>query len=172
MKLRIIIVAIALFTTCSAQAQSTVPPTDTLYITGKIKNPVVFTLADLSKLPQSPVKDQTMYNHKGEIKETLTGIKGIPIKTLLASAEYIHDNPKVLNGFYFVFTASDGYKIVFSWNEIYNTEVGNNVFLITEMNGKKLNELEKRLFFVSTGDLKNGRRSMRGLKKIEVRQVE
>ena len=73
---------------------------------------------------------------------------------------------------YFVFKASDGYKVVFSWNEIYNTDSGNNFFIVTELEGKKLKELEQRIMFISTADLKTGRRYIKGLEKIEVRQVE
>ena len=60
--------------------------------------------------------------------------------------------------FYFVFIASDGYRVVFSWNEIYNTETGNNFFIVTEMEGKKLYDVDQRIIFISTADLKTGRR--------------
>ena len=74
--------------------------------------------------------------------------------------------------FYFVFIASDGYRVVFSWNEIYNTETGNNFFIVTEMEGKKLYDVDQRIIFISTADLKTGRRYIKGLEKIEVRQLE
>ena len=66
--------------------------------------------------------------------------------------------------------ASDGYKVVFSWNKIYNT--GNNFFIVTELEGKKLRELDQRIVFISTADLKTGRRYINGLTKIEVKRVE
>jgi hypothetical protein len=91
---------------------------------------------------------------------------------LLASILYVYDKPKFLNEFFFVFIASDGYRVIFSWNEIYNTETGNNFFIVTEMEGKKLKYLGQRILFISTGDLKTGRRYIKGLEKIEVRQLE
>lgn len=172
MKIRIQILIITLLTNYSLIAQRIIPPTDSLIVTGKITNPTTFTLADLDTFPRTVIKDQIIYNQKGEIKDTVTGMSGISLKSLLASIQYIYDKPKFLNEFYFVFIASDGYKVVFSWNEIYNTETGNNSFIVTEMGGKKLKELDQRILFISTADLKTGRRYIKGLEKIDVKQVE
>jgi len=172
MKIRILILTISILTNFSVKGQRTIPPTDSLQVTGKIKNPTVFTLADLDTFPKTAIKDQIIYNHNGEVKDTLTGMSGIPLKTLLASIQYVYDKPKFLNEFYFVFIASDGYRVVFSWNEIYNTETGNNFYIVTEMEGKRLNDLGQRILFISTGDLKTGRRYIKGLEKIEIRQLE
>ena len=172
MKIRILILTITILTNFSVSAQRTIPPTDSLQVTGKIKNPTVFTLADLDTFPKTAIKDQIIYNHNGEVKDTLTGMSGIPLKTLLASILYVYDKPKFLNEFYFVFIASDGYRVVFSWNEIYNTETGNNFFIVTEMEGQKLKDLGQRILFISTADLKTGRRYIKGLEKIDVRQLE
>ena len=172
MKIRILILTIFLLINLSVKAQRTIPPTDSLKVTGKIKNPTTFTLADLDTFSKTAIKDQIIYNHNGEVKDTLTGMRGFPLKNLLASMTYIYDKPRLLNEFYFIFIASDGYRVVFSWNEIYNTETGNNFFIVTEMEGKKLKDLEQRILFISTADLKTGRRYIKGLEKIEVRQLE
>jgi hypothetical protein len=47
MKIKILVLIIAILTNFSVSAQRTIPPTDSLQVTGKIKNPTVFTLADL-----------------------------------------------------------------------------------------------------------------------------
>ncbi|MBK7523014.1 MAG: hypothetical protein IPI53_02235 [Saprospiraceae bacterium] len=163
---------IAILTNFSVNGQRTILQTDSFLVTGKIKNPTTFTLADLDTFPSTDIKDQIIFNHNGEVKDTLTGMSGVPLKTLLASIIYVYDKPKFLNEFYFVFIASDGYRVVFSWNEIYNTETGNNFFIVTEMEGKKLYDVDQRIIFISTADLKTGRRYIKGLEKIEVRQLE
>lgn len=172
MKIKFLILTIAILTNLTVNAQRSIQPTDSLWVTGKIKNPTVFTLADLAIFPSTAIEDQIIYNHNGEVKDTLTGMSGIPLKTLLASILYVYDKPKFLNEFYFVFIASDGYRVVFSWNEIYNTETGNSFYLVTEMDGQKLNDLGQRILFISTADLKTGRRYIKGLEKIDVRQLE
>jgi hypothetical protein len=171
MKTSILLLTIAIVTNYRVNAQKTIPPTDTLFVTGKIQNPITFSLTDLDTFPKTAISDQIIYNHNGEIQDTLIAISGIPLKTLLTSVIYLYDKPKFLNEFYLAFIASDGYKVVISWNEIYNTETGNNFFIITEMEGMKLKDLEQRIMFISTADLKTGRRFIKGLKTIEVRQI-
>jgi len=40
--------------------------------------------------------------------------------------------PKEFSGIYIVLTASDGYKNVYSWNELFSTEVGKHIYIMTE----------------------------------------
>ncbi len=155
----------------SLHAQKNISPTDSLRIVGAIMNPTTFTLSDLESFAQSKIEDQIIYNHKGEIRDTLTNMSGIPIKTLLQSIHYNYNQPRELNEFYFIFTASDGYKVVFSWNEIYNTDLGNHYFIVTELKGKKLKDLKQRIVFISDADIKTGRRYIKGLQKIEVFRI-
>ena len=157
---------------CLAYGQHAVPPTDTLFIAGNIRKPLRFGLADLDTFPTLQIKDQVIYNHRGEVKDTITGMRGIALKTLLAPVEYVYEKPKELNGLYVVFRASDGYKVVLSWNEIYNTAAGDGFFIVTEMQGKKLKSMEQRIVFISAADLKAGRRYIKGLRSIEVKQAE
>ena len=77
-------------------------------------------------------------------------------------------SPKVLSEFYFKCIASDGYTVVYSWNELYNTETGNNSFLIAEKDGKKINEIDGSILMLCNTDFKTGRRYVKRLSKIEI----
>lgn len=156
----------------TVNAQRTITPSESLKIEGKIKAETTFTIADLEMFQKVDISDQKLYNHNGEAKGSLSNMKGVLLKTVLKGIEFVYDKPKELNEFYLVFVATDGYKVVFSWNEIYNTEAGNNFYIITEMDGKKLSEMDQRIAFISTADLKSGRRYIKALEKIEVRRVE
>ena len=153
-------------------AQRTVRPSETITIEGKIKNKKTFSAADLDMFPKVAIADQILYNHKGEVKNTVKNMKGVLLKTVLEKVEFDFEKPKELNEFYFVFVATDGYKVVFSWNEIYNTETGNNFYIVTEMEGKKIKEMDQRILFISTADLKSGRRYIKALEKIDVKRAE
>ncbi len=156
----------------SVYGQRTVTPSESLKIEGKIKAEKTFLLSELDTFPKVAIADQTLYNHKGEVKGLVKNMKGVLLKTVLERIAFDYDKPKELNAFYFVFVATDGYKVVFSWNEIYNTEAGNNFYIVTEMEGKKLKDMEQRILFISTADLKSGRRYIKALEKIEVKRVE
>jgi len=170
--MRIRILLICILANLAVFGQRKITSTDSFKIQGKIKSESIFTLKQLDSFPKQILKDQILYNHLGEIKDTVKNCKGVLLKTILSKVEYVFEKPKELNEFYFVFVASDNYKVVFSWNEIYNTEIGNNLFVITELNGKKLNDIEQRIILSSTSDLKTGRRYIKGLEKIEVKKVE
>jgi hypothetical protein len=171
MKIRNLIIFLFL-ASFSINAQRTVTPSEELKIEGRIKAEKTFSIAELDTFPKLTIADQTLYNHKGEVKSTVKNMKGVLLKIVLASIQFDYDKPKELNEFYFVFVATDGYKVVFSWNEIYNTEAGNNFFIVTEMDGKKMKDMEQRILFISTADLKSGRRYIKALQKIQVKRVE
>lgn len=171
MKLKTLFVILFLVTYVG-HAQRTVAPSETLKIEGKIKAEKTFSITELAALPKVAISDQTLYNHKGEVKSTVKNMKGVLLKTVLESIEFDYVKPKELNEFYFVFVATDGYKVVFSWNEIYNTQAGNSFYIVTEMEGKKIKDMEQRILFISTADLKSGRRYIKALEKIQVKRVE
>lgn len=170
--MRITFLIIALLINSASFAQKTIKTTDSLVITGKVKNPTTFTLADLDTFLKVPIKAPITYNQQGEPRDSLTGMRGIPLKSLLQSIKFDSDEKKYFNEFYFVFVASDEYRVVFSWNEIYTSEAGNNFFIVTEIDGKKLKDMEQRIYFISNADSKRGNRRIKGLKTIDVRQID
>ena len=153
-------------------AQRVVTPTDSIHIIGQVKEPIHFSLSDLDHFPKTNLPDQLIYNQKGEIKDTLTNLLGVPLKSILERVEIAVDKPKQLNEFYFVFIASDNYKVVFSWNEIFNTPVGDQGYFVTSLEGRTLPDIQDHILFISTGDKTAGRRVIRGLERIEVRRVD
>lgn len=163
---------VAFLLVSSVYAQRTIAPSQTVKIEGKVKAGRTFSIADLDAFPKVAIPDQTLHNQNGEVKNTVKNMKGVLLKTVLESIEFDYGKPKELNEFYFVFVATDDYKVVFSWNEIYNSEAGNNFYFVTEMDGKNIREMDQRILFISATDLKPGRRYIKALEKIEVRRIE
>ena len=153
-------------------AQRDVQPTENIVIDGKVKIKTTFSLASIDTFQTVTIDFLFINNHRGEIKDTLKNVKGVPLKSILNSTVFDYNKPKELNGFYFVLTASDGYKAVLSWNEVYHSESGSNLFIVTEINGDKNNNLSDRILLIATNDLKSGRKYIRGLNRIEVKQIE
>jgi hypothetical protein len=170
--MRIIIIAIALLISLITFGQRKINPTDTLKIFGKLKSELTFTTLDLDTFRSQTINDIILSNNHGETKKTLKGMKGFLLKDLFAKADFQTEKPRDLNEFYFVFIASDNYKAVFSWNEIFNTATGNNLYVITEQDGKRIKEMNERILVVSTTDFITGRRYIKGLKSIMVKRVD
>ena len=68
-------------------------------------------------------------------------------------------------------TASDGYKAVFSWNELFNSANGQGVIIIYQRDGLPLDEKAGQIALISTRDLATGPRFVKWIKEINVLKV-
>ncbi|MBS1681173.1 MAG: molybdopterin-binding protein [Bacteroidetes bacterium] len=151
--------------------QAQIKTTDYFTISGEVNSPVTISIPDLKKWKEVAIGDLTITNHLGAKRSESKGLKGILLKDILKTVEMKADNPKIMSEFYFIFIASDGYKVVYSWNELFNTTIGDSVYLITEKNGKTISEMDDSILVVSTKDFKTGRRNLKGLITIEIKRA-
>lgn len=98
--------------------------------------------------------------------------KGALLKDVLSKVEFKTDSPKLLSEFYLVFIANDGYKVVFSWNEIFNSNNRDQALILTELNGSDASELKENIMLVTPTDKATGRRYVKNLSKIIIQQVK
>ncbi|MDD2791999.1 MAG: molybdopterin-binding protein [Sediminibacterium sp.] len=152
-------------------AQKEARPTDIVEISGAIRQNVTFGYEDLLKFPVVPIKNLVIYNHQGEEKGTHKRMKGVLLKHVLANLVFDADNAKLLSEYYLTMQASDGYQVVFSWNELFNSPTGDQVYLVTEKDGKQLKQIPECILLICTSDFKTGRRNVKWLKKIIVGRV-
>jgi hypothetical protein len=131
-----------------------------------------FSLQDLDTMASVSLSDRTITNYLGESKGRVSGLRDIPLKHILDKSSFRFDKPKDLSAFYITCVATDGYKVVFSWNELFNSEAGNKVYLITEKEGKRMKDMIERILLISVSDLKSGRRYLKGLTAIMIRRVQ
>ena len=149
------------------QSQTTVAFT----VTGKVKSEKTFSVSQLQQFPAVSLKNiNTSCSPKKE--DIVKSVKGVLLKNILDSVAFQYEKPRMLNQYYFLFVAADGYKVVFSFNEIYNTEIGNNLYIVTEMDGKSMELMESRIMLLTTKDIRSGTRNMKWLSKIVVCSAE
>jgi len=149
-------------------AQKNIPVTEAVTVTGAVEGELTITIAQLSALPAKPIADVVITNHTGEFRSTAKALKGVLVKDVLGAVVIKSESPKVLSEFYFTFFASDDYKVVYSWNELFNSPTGDNCYFITEKEGKKLAEMPERLLVLTPSDFRTGRRNIKGLSRIVV----
>jgi len=166
------ITASLLFLAFTGISQREIKPTQSFRIWGEVANEVIIDLTKLDSFNVVEIPDLVIKNNEGEIKKTASGLKGILLKDLLAQVKYRYEKPRELNEFYLVLIASDGYRVVYSWNELYNTEIGNQIYLVVEKDGISITEMEERMLIVSAADTNIGRRYIKGVEQIEVRRVK
>jgi hypothetical protein len=157
----------------SAHAQeNVVPPTSGFTVKGIVTNELTISISDLEKDKQEELHDVLIRNQKGEQKRIAKSMKRILLKTILQRAGIHAEKPKEYSGIYIVLIASDGYKNVYSWPELFNTEIGNHIYIVTSEDDKPMDQLPGRIQVMSLGDYHSGNRNLRGLAKIEVRKLE
>jgi len=77
-----------------------------------------------------------------------------------------------LSEFYFIFVGSDGYKVVYYLNEIFNADVGKAVLIVMEHDGKTIDISDGSILTICKSDLATGRRHVKYLSKILIKRVE
>src|SRR6185295_9032320 len=127
--------------TLALSAQKNIETTDRISLEGKVKTKLSFSLKDLEAFPAKHIDSIVVYNHLLEPRKTILNIKGVLLKDLIDKAGIDNDNAKLLSEFYITCIASDNYKVVYSWNEIFNTPNGESTIIITEADGKKAEHL-------------------------------
>ena len=154
-----------------AFCQKELKSTQSFAITGEVKSPSTVQASDLKKWSIQPIGDVVITNHLGEKKSEAKALKGVLLKDVLQNVEINAESPKVLSEYYIVCKSNDGYTVVYSWNELFNSPTGNSAYLVTERDGKPLTEMNDAILMISTGDFKTGRRHVKALTSIEVKRA-
>jgi hypothetical protein len=152
--------------------QEKVNTTNQFTIEGKIKTQFSLSQKDISAFTSHSIDSVIIYNHLMQPRKTIKKIKGVLLKDILDKAAIDVSSSKLLSELYITCIASDNYKVVFSWNEIFNSAIGDQVIIITESNGQKGDQMEDRIALLSPSDRATGRRYIKGLQKIVVEQVK
>jgi hypothetical protein len=165
------LILLLILTTTSAVAQQKIMQTHQFKITGKVKNESVITMDSLYKFTNKNIGNIKVTDHTGTFKHEDDELKGVLLKDILNHSQWLLE-PHLFSSMYFTCIGSDGYKVVYSWNELFNTEIGDNVFIVTEKNGIKADQLPASIQMVSMLDYKTGRRYLHNLDKIVVSIAE
>jgi hypothetical protein len=165
---RTLTIVFLFFLTLPAYAQTTPKVSSSFTVNGRVKAPKTFTLTDITELGVHHLGDVVITNHKGEVKGTAKDLSGVLLTGILNLIELDAESPKVYSEYSFVCYASDGYKVVFSWNELFNTNVGHSVYILTSKDHKNMSELDENILMISSQDKNTGRRYVKNLETIRV----
>ena len=160
-----------LFVSAIVIAQSKIPATDSFMVKGQIKNPMTIAINTLDTFKVKSLNDVVTVNHLGQPLQTLKNAKGILLKDVLNNIQLDVSSPKQGFSYYILCVASDGFKVVFSKDEIFNSLNGDNTFIITESDGKKLKEMDDRIAILMLKGNGKGHVYIKGLQQIIFRSV-
>lgn len=146
-----------------AAGQTSSKKTESFTVSDRVQIPQKIGMEDIKKHNVFHLGDVAITNHKGEVHGTAKNLSGVLLKEILQSIPLDSDNPKQFSEYYFVCRGSDGYKVVYSWNELFNTSTGNCVYIVTEKNHLPIDNLDETILTISTQDLRTGRRYLKNL---------
>lgn len=124
-------------------------------------------VAELEGFPIHTIDSIRITNHLKEYRSTLTNIKGVLLKDVLSKISFKEKSPKVLSEYYIICIAEDRYKVVFSWNELFNTSVGEHVLVVPTVK----NRPQDGISILSPTDFATGRRYVKMLKTIQIKKI-
>ena len=168
---KIIISILLLVVSVTGFSQNKIETTNEFTVTGLVDKPITISYPDIEKQKITDIGDFKITNHLGEFKKEYKNVKGVLLLDLLKDISITTASPKLLSEYYLVFKASDGYSVVVSWNELFNTEIGNTFYIVTEANNQSQKDAPEKILLIATKDFKTGRRHIKGLQNIEIKRI-
>lgn len=147
---------------------STSSESSVLRVTGRVPRPVAFGMKELRAMEIESFDDLFVVCGDGDPKGRIGSCSGVLLENIIRRADVLkeeHDDTKKM---FLVASARDGYKVVFSWQEVFNTEVGGGVMVILEKDGRPLDALRERFDLISAQDFHMGSRYVKDVNNIEV----
>lgn len=126
-----------------------------------------FTQAEIAALPQTELAETRSVGTGAKAEQAEVRWRGVLLRDLLDAAGVQKLDRYALRHSGVVARATDDYAVLFSWGELYNARPGDNVLVITSMNGKPLPASEGPYALRSLSDTKSGPRHVKWLNRID-----
>lgn len=144
---------------------------ETLAVRGAVEHPLSLSVDDLRAFPPQQLAEVMLTRQNGASAGKLENLKGVRLADLINKAVLVVHDHNDIKKMIVVATATDGYRVVFSWSEIFNSPAGDGMVVYFEKDGQPLGADEGRIAMVSTKDTKTGPRHVKWLQTLEVRLV-
>lgn len=145
--------------------------TRSITVSGAVETVLTLGVDDLRRFPPQQVGTVPVVCQSGADMGKLESLKGVLLRDILEKAAIKAPEHNDVKKMVIIASASDGYKVVFSWTEVFNSSLGEGVVVFFEKDGKPLGEDEGRIAMISTQDTRTGPRHVKWLKGIEVKKV-
>jgi DMSO/TMAO reductase YedYZ molybdopterin-dependent catalytic subunit len=145
--------------------------TSCLELKGSLLKGRAFNRNDLSALPHTEITETRRVGVDQQQDTLLIKYRGVLLRDLLNAAAFQEKERYDFRKTIVIAKARDGYIALFTWGELFNTKLGDQVLVITEVDGKSLTEAEGPCVLRSLGDIKPGPRHVKWLSQIEVIKV-
>ena len=143
-----------------------------LTVQGTAPAPLVYSAKGLAALPAITLTQrQTVSSGQGPGVERNWVLAGYLLRDVLLNAGVGGANDRGARLATVELVATDGYRALFSWGELFNSAIGDQVLVITAQDGRPLDNAAGPLALRSLADLRPGARHVRNLCAVVVRRT-
>lgn len=150
--------------------QKQIIKSDTVFVKGLVDSPYFITRNKLQLFAVQEGKALAITGPEGKIKRTIASYKGILLTDILSKAHINLKNEKDRGKYFITVKATDGYTVIFSYNELMFAGAGKNTSLLFEEEEKTIDDGPFAIVCVS--DLVTGPRHVKWVKEIEVKKID
>lgn len=172
------VLVLCLLTVCAlaerSWAEAPGPVTNALIVKGNVERELTLSVDDLKRLRVQRVEDVRGAGGPTAAPTAAGDARpytGCLLRDVLDSAGPVEKHRFDMRRSVIIATASDGYRAVFSWAEIYLSPIGDGVLVVYERDGAPLADDEGRIALVSLKDTRPGPRHVKWLQSIELRML-
>lgn len=140
-------------------------------VSGAVEHSLKLTVDELRKFPPQQIGEVPLVCQSGTDMGKLENFKGVLLRDIISKAVVKAPGHNDVKKMVVIASASDGYKVVFSLNEITNSPIGEGVIVFFEKDGQALSDDEGRIAMVSSKDTRTGPRHVKWLESIEIRKI-
>ena len=148
-----------------------IPTQVLLLVTGRVDSPCEFTLPQLLAMDRLDLDDLPLICGSGEPLGRTGRLSGVLLADILARVPVITSEHNDTKRMYVVAAAADGYKTVFSWQEIFNSDNGAGIVVLLEREGHALHPDYRAIDLISARDHLSGPRYVKRLHLLEIFMV-
>lgn len=162
--IELIALTIGLLSSAYAQMSPTVE------LKGLVENPQLLRVSDLQQMKTETRTNVKIVSLSGEVKREIGELKGVLLREVLEKAKIKIASPKERGKLCIVVKATDGYTVLFTYNDIFNNPTGDNVLLVFEEDKKALDK-DGAVVLITTNDKVTGPRHVKWVQSIEVKSL-
>lgn len=140
-------------------------------LSGRVEELRTFTIKELLTMDTIEVKDLLVACGSGDPKRRINYCRGILLADIINKANVIIRDHNDTKKMFVIASSDDGYATVFSWQEIFNTSVGEGIIVVLEKDGKTVNEGHGTVDLLSAKDFLTGPRYVKRLANIEIKML-
>lgn len=139
--LRVFLVAGALAASLPSIAHDNAPPaarSQSVTVSGAVERALTLRVEELRNFPPQQTIELRLASQGGAEPGKPSVVRGVRLRDILEQAKVVKRDHNTVKKLALIAAASDGYKVVFSWSEIFNSDAGDSVLVLFERDGKPL----------------------------------